>query len=321
MQPRASEALASRLWALSVHRPTRNARETGERWLSGCVAVFALLALPVSLADAGTTGVCRFDRSALTFAGTPVEQARCLLRPVEKWGKIRPASPDLSPWLAERVGKAVDVASKVLRERLRSLQISEAAVGGSLEAPVSRARGGEADAPLARYFVIHDTSAPWIGNEEFPADIDWSPAVNNLAHYAGPNAVAHLFVNRKGDTLAGHDLSTPWRATKLETQAVGVPAKGLFLHVELVQPRRRDPRGGPKNDAIAPMPGFTPAQYEKLALLYVVASVRAGRWLVPAFHATLDEGISDAHDDPQHFDLAQFGTAVSDFVGALPAGG
>jgi hypothetical protein len=50
-----------------------------------------------------------------------------------------------------------------------------------------------------------------------------------------------------------------------------------------VQPRRRDPRGGPKNDAIAPTPGFTPAQYEKLALLYVR-------------------------------------TAVSDFVGALPAG-
>lgn len=289
-------------------------------WRSGYVAAFALLAPPVSVADAGTTGVCRFDRSALTFAGTPVEQARCLLRPVGEWGKIGSASPDLPPWLAARVGKAVDVTSNVLRERLRSLKVSEAAVGGSLEAPVSRARGGVADAPLARYFVIHDTSAPWIGDGEFPADIDRSPAVNDLGRYAGLDAVAHLFVNRKGGTLAGHDLSTPWRATKLESRVVGVPAKGLFLHVELVQPRRRDPRGGPKNDAIAPTPGFTPAQYEKLALLYVVASVRAGLWLVPAFHATLDEGIVDAHDDPQHFDLVRFDTAVSDLVGALAAG-
>jgi hypothetical protein len=289
-------------------------------WRSGYVAVFALLALPVGMADAETTGVCRFDRAALTFAGTPVEQARCLLRPVEKWGKIGSALPDLPPWLADRVGEAVDVAPDVLRERLRLLQISEATVGGSLEAPVSRAQGGESDAPLARYFVIHDTSAPWIRDEEFPADIDHSPAMNDLGHYAGPNAVAHLFVNRKGGTLAGHDLSTPWRATKLETRVAGVPAKGLFLHIELVQPRRRDPRGGLKNDAIAPTPGFTPAQYEKLALLYVVASVRAGNWLVPAFHATLDEGISDAHDDPQHFDLVRFDTAVSDFVRGLAAG-
>src|SRR3954469_3012987 len=129
-------------------------------WRSGYVVTFALLALPVSVADAGIMGVCRFDRTALTFAGTPVEQARCLLRPVEEWGKIGAASPDLPPWLADRVGKAVDVTSDSLRERLRSLRIPEAAVGGSLEVPVSRARGGEADAPLARYFVIHDTSAP-----------------------------------------------------------------------------------------------------------------------------------------------------------------
>src|SRR5215467_4804284 len=32
----------------------------------------------------------------------------------------------------------------------------------------------------------------------------------------------------------------------------GPSSKGLFLHVENVQPRRRDPAGGPKNDAIAP---------------------------------------------------------------------
>ncbi|HXY90235.1 MAG TPA: hypothetical protein VEH75_06405, partial [Xanthobacteraceae bacterium] len=48
------------------------------------------------------------------------------------------------------------------------------------------------------------------------------------------------------------------------------------------------------------------AQYEKLALVYIVASRRAGRWLIPAFHAVLDEGIYDKHDDPQNFDFATF---------------
>ena len=30
------------------------------------------------------------------------------------------------------------------------------------------------------------------------------------------------------------------RATKLESRVIGLPAKGLFLHVETVMPRRRD---------------------------------------------------------------------------------
>ena len=81
--------------------------------------------------------------------------------------------------------------------------------------------------------------------------------------------------------------------------------------MENQQPRRADPVGPPGNDRIAPTPGLTPAQYDALALAYVVASARAGRWLIPAFHADLDEGLADAHDDPQAFDLAAFDRAVS----------
>jgi hypothetical protein len=33
---------------------------------------------------------------------------------------------------------------------------------------------------------------------------------------------------------------------------------------------------------------------------------RAGRWLIPAFHAVIDEGIYDKHDDPQNFEFAVF---------------
>lgn len=98
---------------------------------------------------------------------------------------------------------------------------------------------------------------------------------------------------------------------------IGRPAKGLFLHVELLQPRRRDPAGGPNNDAIAPTPGFTAQQYDKLALLYAMASARAGTWLIPAYHAALDDGLADGHDDPQHFDLTAFVAALTTLRAAL----
>lgn len=52
-----------------------------------------------------------------------------------------------------------------------------------------------------------------------------------------------------------------------------------------------------------PRPGLTQEQYYRLALLYIAASSRARAWLIPAFHAVLDQGIFDGHDDPQNFDL------------------
>ena len=43
------------------------------------------------------------------------------------------------------------------------------------------------------------------------------------------------------------------------------------------------------------------------ASIFVIAMALAilshgRRWLIPAFHATVDAGIPDAHDDPQNFD-------------------
>ena len=65
------------------------------------------------------------------------------------------------------------------------------------------------------------------------------------------------------------------------------------------------------------MPGFTLQQYDKLALLYAMASARAGSWLIPAYHAAWDEGIADGHDDPQNFDLAAFAGALTTLRAAL----
>lgn len=256
-------------------------------------AIFAAFAAAPLLAQAALP--CGFDTTTLAFAGTPQTQARCLLRYVSRGGVIDAKPATLPPLLASLVGTtapSVDFIRYAARK-----PASE--IGGDLGQRLER----------VHYFVIHDTSTPWLGDAPaFPADD--APELNRIAHYAGPNAVAHVFVNRLGETVLGHDFAEPWRATKFETKVIGQPAKGLFVHIELMQPRRRDPQGSPKNDLIAPLPGFTPAQYEKLALLYAAASARAGRWLVPAFHADLDEGLDDAHDDPQHFEIDVFAAAL-----------
>ena len=264
--------------------------------LAGC-AVLTRLQLPI--------GPCGFDVDALQFAGDALTQARCLLRPVATGGIVSPQPAMLPESLAALVGQPVGDLKPQLRRYLARLRIGDAAIGGSLDAPLSHARDDDPAAPAARYFVLHDTSVPWLADATtFPSDD--APALNDLARFAGPDAVAHMFVNRNGETLLGHDYRTPWRATQLETRRIGIAARGLFLHTEFAQPRRRDPTGPARNDLIAPLPGFTDAQYAQMALLYAAASARRGDWLIPAFHAALDEGIVGAHDDPQHFEIARF---------------
>lgn len=251
---------------------------------------------------------CGWDPVKLTFAGDERGQALCLLRPVPRGGVPGPPRRALPRTLDRLIGTSPTIDGERLAVLLGAIGLDRA----FLDRPVSRANDNAPDAPAARYFVIHDTSS-FLKVSAFPADIDTMAAINDLARFAGENAVAHAFVNRTGAVLIGHDFAVPWRATKRERQA-GIAAKGLFLHVENVQPRRTDPAGRQGNDAIAPVPGLTAIQYDRLALLYVAASVRAGHWLVPGFHAAVDDGIADAHDDPQNFNLNAFDRAVARLV-------
>jgi hypothetical protein len=275
-----------------------------------------VLPVAISLAHGETVGHCRFDSNTLSFAGTAKEQAQCLLRPVAKWGRVGADPATLPSNLDRLIGNQIQISRQVVRTAVRSTGLTEATVGGSLDQGLSHGQGGSADAPQARYFVIHDTSSPWLGDRQFPSDINTSQSINNLRQYAVRDPVAHMFINRQGEMLVGHQLSVPWRATKLERE-IGIPSKGMFIHVESIQPRRRDPSGSPKNDAIAPEPGFTQEQYDRLALLYVVASSRAGIWMIPAFHAAIDEDISDAHDDPQNFELSKFDASVGQLLESM----
>jgi hypothetical protein len=167
--------------------------------------------------------------------------------------------------------------------------------------------------------VIHDTSGPNYGRRSFPSDIDDTSRINDLSHFecSDGHGKAHVVVNRVGGMLLNHELSTPWRETKFELAANFSGAlKGLFLHTEMIQPRRSASRRG-RDDSLAPSPGFTAAQYDRLALLYTIASVRAGHWLIPAFHAALDADIPNGHDDPMNFDIASFAGSLDRLVAGL----
>lgn len=274
---------------------------------------------PVTLKSMGP---CNFDLTTLSFDGDALAQARCLVTPVRTGGYLGPRLEKLPPAFEDFVGTSKAMPKReALRALLRERGLEES-LGANLDKPVSH---GQDDDPLARgatYFVIHDTSSPNYGTKPWPDDIDAHASINNLQRYACSNKIerAHTFINRSGEIFNPHDYSVPWRATKFETATdFGHALRGLFLHNELIQPRKHLSGYRRRNDFKAPEPGFSPAQYDALALLYVVASVRAGFWMIPAYHAVIDEGIYDKHDDPQNFDLDAFAGSLERLRAKLKA--
>jgi len=277
-----------------------------------------LLALPLliaSPASAETIGECQFDSETLTFAGTPLEQATCLMRKIEVKA-VRKAQP-LPPVLEQLMQsdgaptpamKAAALAAFPQPYRDYAAQYADA--------PVSSTAEGH---PLL-YYVIHDTSTPFYEHQPFPKRLNQNWKVNDFTPYIDGTfadaPVAHIFLNRVGQIWAGHEFQEGWRATKLESRVVGPAARGRFVHIETVQPRRFLPGATTRAETHGPKPGFTREQYRMLAALYVYVSARAGRWLIPAQHNTVDSTIPQAHDDPQNFDLKAFGRELERFVKA-----
>lgn len=283
------------------------------------IIAFALASLAVApalaQAQAQPIGECQFDPTSLTFAGTPLEQARCLLRKIElKAVRKEQALPPVIIKLMSEGGtpiaaqKAAALAAFPEPYRTYARQYADA--------PVSHTEEGQ---PLL-YFVIHDTSHPFYANEPFRKRLDQDWKVNDFTPYMDQTfakaPVAHIFLNRVGQIWAGHEFQEPWRATKLESRVVGSRARGRFVHIETVQPRRFLPGATTRAETYGPKPGFTKEQYRMLAALYVYVSARAGRWLIPAQHNTVDSTIPEAHDDPQNFDLKAFGKELDRLVKA-----
>jgi hypothetical protein len=255
-----------------------------------------------------------------------IDQAKCLLRQPKIFGNVGLTLTSLpAPFDQLLTRPTIDISKEQLRRYLQAQGINEADIGGSLDNPVSRTNNNNPSAELARYFIIHDTSTPNLGNANFPNNINQSSwEFNNFNKYgSGEKSPAHIIINRVGESVTRKDFNIPWRSTKRESdQFCGVnKCKGLFLAVELVQPRKCQPNAGQiqcspptKNDAKSPDPGFTKAQLDRLAVVYVAASVRRGKWLIPAFHVVLDQIVQGGHDDPQNFNLDQWSKQLNDIL-------
>ena len=258
---------------------------------------------------------CKVDQNTNLFVGTPVEQALCLLRPNKIGGVLDHELKKLPGPLERIVGQKIVVNKASLRKYLNEHHIDEGSLGGSLDQPLVTAKLPTGQEIPALYFIIHDTSWPYLKDEPFPPDfntnVDWK---GNKIEVWINNPVAHIFVNRLGESVTTTPFNESVRkgwGTKFARDVLKKDAKGLEIHIELIEPRRRDPsNANPENDRFAPNPGFTNAQYDRLALLYLSVSIRRGSWLIPAYHSAIDAGIKDAHDDPQNFKLKKFAKSV-----------
>lgn len=264
-----------------------------------------MFVLMTMVAEAATKGLCKFDTASLTFTGTAVNQASCLLRFVKK--KATGSTPQAVPAvILDHVGKTVDIAGDKFTACVTAAGIDPATIGGALHDPV---------AGNVRYFVIHDTSSPELtGVTSFPANINDSAwCGNNLNAWTSLTGRVHVVVNRAGASRTVTKFSTPRTlpAVKLENTSQVPASRKRFIHVENIQPRIK-PAGSWAH--IAPDPGFSDMQLERLAWVYMAASMRARSWLIPAFHFNIDSNLYpgvDVHDDPQTFDLAAWGGKLS----------
>lgn len=260
---------------------------------------------------------CKLDEKTLLFVGTPVEQTRCLLRPNKPRGILDAELKELPKPFENIIGKEIKIKKDKLRKYLQNHNINEDLLGGKLDEPLITAKLPTGEVVSALYFIIHDTSTPNYGKGDFPSDINektWR--YNNLDIWL-KNPVAHIFVNRLGDSITTTPFNETVRkgwGTKFAREVLKEDAKGLQIHIELSQPRRSNPNWFEGNDEIAPQVGFTDQQYERLALLYICVSVRRGTWLIPAYHSAIDAGIKGAHDDPQNFELQKFADSLKKLI-------
>lgn len=283
-----------------------------------CVSAFLWCNFPVSAQNKP----CQFNAQTLQFTGTPVEQTRCLLRPNKIGGILGDELKSLPKPFEKLAGAKVKIKKEKLRKFLQENKFDENALGGSLDESLAKAKLPNGEEIEALYFIIHDTSSPYLKDEPFPenfnTDANWNG--NNLEIWL-KQPVAHIFVNRLGESITttpfGKPVEKGW-GTKFARDFLKADGKGLQIHIELHQPRRRDAsNSNSSNDLIAPFPGFTGNQYKRLALLYVCASVRRGTWLIPAYHSAIDAGIKDAHDDPQNFELKKFGNELKKLLNSV----
>lgn len=216
----------------------------------------------------------KFDSENFSYKGTKKEQVQLLLRKVNRWGEVSSEPVNIDIKFLELLESSMSISKEKCIGYIAGLELLQDDIGGSFDDLVSYIFvNGEK--VYAKYFVIHDTSTP-VYKDKFPNNIDsvtWS--WNKKEKWL--KKITHVYVTRTGQLSVVSNFSEALRATKFEINYLGSASKGLFLHIELIQPRKYPP-GNEVNAPIAPDPGFSNIQYDRLAILYIAASLRRGDW-------------------------------------------
>ena len=187
-------------------------------------------------------GPCHFDVETSSFAGDAVEQARCLVTPVRTGGYLNERLEKLPPAFQDYVGNAKDMPSRdALRALLRERGLEDM-FGPGLSKPVSHAHDDDPMSRGATYFVIHDTSSPNFGNKAWPADIDADQGhqqARALCLFEQHRARAHLHQSLRRDSVSARFRKTLARDQVRDRDQFRHALRGLFIHNELIQPRKR----------------------------------------------------------------------------------
>ncbi|MEZ6854490.1 hypothetical protein [Halodesulfovibrio aestuarii] len=276
-------------------------------WISVCV-----LLIPVTALSAAK---CYWDSGLLQFSGGAVQQALCLTPDIDANGVVREFEKGLPPTLDELVGREFDFSPEAVEGYVAAYGLRAKELGGALNLRVSRARGKS-----AIFFVLHDSGGPDFGIRTFSPDIDVSPHINNMRQFGRR---WHVIIDRSGNSTTLIDFFQPLRSTYFEAHDDGAKAKGRFLHVGLIQPIRTNAGDAVETHKVMiPQPAYTDAQYRRLAQVYVAASSRAGRWLIPAYAAQLNRygNAPVSLGGPKGFDLAVWGNALRDVYREIYSG-
>ena len=156
-------------------------------------------------------GRCAFDQTTLSFHGDGVEQTRCLMRGMDETRNLGAQMAMMPAPLADRVGNEAGLPTReALSTYLSKLDLEWDFAQYLLTCCRCRAPATMMPtAPMARYFVIHDTSGPNFGHRAFPEEVD-----NGNSKINGLNKVQML--RRLGQGACRHQ---PFRRHTAQSRA------------------------------------------------------------------------------------------------------
>src|SRR5262249_57781818 len=103
-----------------------------------------------------------------SFAGEPVEQAKCLMRSMDATRNLVPTLESLPPALVSRIGADTGLPAREVLSTFLSKHDLEWDFAANLWQPLSRANDNDPNAPMAGYFLIPATSGPYYRHPSFP---------------------------------------------------------------------------------------------------------------------------------------------------------